>query len=49
VEEKGGLDHCRATMKELAQNAIAIIDSFPPGNAADALKETVEYTMNRRS
>jgi len=49
VEEKGGFDHCRATMNELAQNAVAIIDSFPPSNAATALKEIVEYTMNRRS
>jgi len=49
VEEKGGLDHCRATMNELAQKAIAIIDGFPPSDAATALKETVEYMMNRSS
>jgi len=47
VEEKGGLDHCRATMNELAQKAIAIIDGFQPGDATTALKETVEYTMSR--
>jgi len=49
VEEKGGLEHCRATMNELAQKAIAIIDSCPPGDAAIALKETVEYTKNRNN
>jgi octaprenyl-diphosphate synthase len=49
VEEKGGLDHCRDTMNELAQKAIAIIDSFPSSDAAIALKETVEYTINRRN
>jgi len=49
VEEKGGLEHCRATMNELAQKAIAIIDAFPPGDAATALKETVEYTMKRKN
>ena len=49
VEEKGGLNHCRTTMNELAQKAITIIDGFPPCDAATALKETVEYTMNRRS
>ena len=48
VEEKGGLDHCRATMDELAQKAIAIIDGFPPCDAATALKETVEYSINRK-
>ena len=47
VTEKGGLDHCRETMNELAQKAIAIIDAFAPCDAATALKETVEYTMNR--
>ncbi len=47
VEEKGGLAHCRATMDDLAQKAIAIIDSFPPSEAATALKETVVYTINR--
>jgi octaprenyl-diphosphate synthase len=47
VEEKGGLEHCRTTMNELAQKAIAIIDSFPPGDAAAALKETVNYTISR--
>ena len=49
VDEKGGLDHCRATMDELAQKAFAIIDSFPPNDAAAALKEIVEYVMKRQS
>jgi len=48
VEEKGGFEHCRATMNELAQKAIAIIDGFPQSDAATALKETVEYTMSRK-
>jgi len=47
VNEKGGLDHCRDTMNELAQKAIAIIDGFPSGDVANALKETVKYTINR--
>jgi len=47
VEEKGGLAHCRTTMNELAQKAVAIIDSFPPSEAAASLKEIVDYTMNR--
>ncbi|MDR1172806.1 MAG: polyprenyl synthetase family protein [Bacteroidales bacterium] len=47
VEEKGGLEHCRTTMNELAQKAIAIIDTFPPSDATAALKETVDYTINR--
>jgi len=49
VEENGGLAHCRDTMNELAQKAIAIIDTFPSSDAAAALKETVEYTMKRKS
>ena len=48
VEEKSGFEHCRATMNELAQKAIAIIDDFPQSAAATALKETVAYTMSRR-
>ena len=47
VDEKGGLEHCRTTMRDLAQKAKDLIDSFPPGDAADALKEIVDYTMNR--
>jgi octaprenyl-diphosphate synthase len=47
VEEKGGLEHCRTTMNELAQKATAIIDTFPPSDAATALKEAVDYTINR--
>ena len=49
VEEKGGLEHCRATMNELAQKAKDIINGFPPSDAATALKETVDYSMNRNS
>jgi len=49
VEEKGGLEHCRDTMNDLAQKAIAIIDCFPSGDAAIALKETVEYTIKRKN
>jgi len=47
VEEKGGLDHCRDKMNELAQKAINIIDGFPPGDVAAALKGIVDYTINR--
>ena len=47
VDEKGGLEHCRVTMNELAQKAVAIINGFPPSDAATALKETVDYTINR--
>ena len=47
VNEKGGLEHCRITMNELAEKAVAIIDSLPPGEAATALKDTVDYTINR--
>jgi octaprenyl-diphosphate synthase len=47
VNEKGGLEHCRATMNELAQKAAAIIEAFPPCEAAAALKATVDYTISR--
>lgn len=47
VEEKGGLTYCCTTMDELAQKAIAIINDFPPSEAAVSLKEIVDYTMNR--
>ena len=49
VDEKGGLDHCRATMNDLAQKAIAVIDAFPTSDAANALKETVNYVINRKN
>jgi len=49
VDQKGGLDHCRATMNELAQKAITIIDGFPMCDAANALKETVNYVINRKN
>jgi octaprenyl-diphosphate synthase len=47
VEEKGGMEHCRAKMNELAKKAAAIIDGFPPSDVSAALKEIVEYTINR--
>ena len=47
VEEKGGIERCHATMSELAQKAKSLIDCFPPCDAANALKETVDYTINR--
>ena len=49
VDEKGGPDHCRATMNDLAQKAIAVIDAFPACAAANALKETVNYVINRKN
>ena len=48
VAEKGGIDHCLVTMKELAEKAIAIIELFPPSDAATALIEIVEYSMKRK-
>jgi octaprenyl-diphosphate synthase len=48
VNEKGGIDHCHATMSELAHRAKTIIDGFPPSQAAEALKATVDYTINRK-
>ncbi len=47
VEEKGGLEHCREVMNDLAQKAIAVIDNFAPSEAATALKETVGYVIER--
>jgi octaprenyl-diphosphate synthase len=49
VNEKGGPEHCRITMNELAQKAKAIIDGFSQGEAATALKEIVDYTMHRNN
>jgi len=48
VEENGGIEHCHATMNELAQKAIAIIEGFPSNEASTALKEVVDYTINRK-
>jgi octaprenyl-diphosphate synthase len=47
VKEKGGLEHCREAMNDLAQQAIAVIDGFAPSAAATALKETVGYVIDR--
>ena len=47
VEEKGGLEHCCLVMNELSLKAKNIIDGFQPCDAAIALKETVDYTINR--
>ena len=49
VNEKGGLDHCRSTMNDLAQKATDCIDAFPTCGAAAALKETVNYIINRKN
>ena len=49
VNEKGGLDHCRSTMNDLAQKATDCIDAFPTCGAATALKETVNYIINRKN
>ena len=47
VEEKGGLDHCRATMNELAQKAKDVVDAFPTSDITVALKEIVDFSINR--
>jgi len=49
VDEKGGLEHCRVTMNELAKKAIDCMNGFPTCDAANALKETVHYVINRRN
>ncbi len=48
VYEKKGIEHCCEVMEELRQKAIGIIDSIASNDAATALKELVDYTINRR-
>ena len=48
VAEKGGIEHCTEKMNELAQKAKEIIDGFEQNEAAEALKLTVDYVINRK-
>ena len=47
VTGKGGLDYCIKIMDNYRREALEIIDRFPQNDAAQSLKNIVDYTINR--
>ncbi len=47
VLHSGGIEYADQKMREIAAEAIQKLDSLPPTDARDALKELVQYTMDR--
>jgi octaprenyl-diphosphate synthase len=48
VVQYGGIDYAAQKMIEYRDNAIAILNSFPPSPAREALEELVRYTTDRK-
>jgi len=43
-----GMQYSRSKMRELAQEALDLLDAYPPSEAKEALVDLVEYTMERK-
>ncbi len=48
IDKKDGWAYCHQVMEDLCQKAVAIVDTFSSCEASIALKEVVNYTMNRK-
>lgn len=48
VVQYGGIDYAEQKMIEYRDNAITILNSFPPSPAREALEELVRYTTDRK-
>ncbi len=47
VSEKGGLEYASVKMYQYHDKALAILDTYPPSETRDALREFVNYTVTR--
>jgi octaprenyl-diphosphate synthase len=47
VKNKGGLEYSETQMKKYQDEAFAILDTFPPGEARTALEQLVRFTTER--
>ncbi|MEZ5070032.1 MAG: polyprenyl synthetase family protein [Bacteroidales bacterium] len=48
VDRMGGIEYAREKMLEYKNAALAGLDSFPPSEARQSLKDLVEFTVSRR-
>jgi len=48
VEEAGGLAYARKQMEQLAQEALTILEAFPPSEARTALSHLIAYIVQRK-
>ena len=47
VRTRGGIDYSRQRMHELVEEALALLNQFPPSEARTELHHLVEYTISR--
>jgi octaprenyl-diphosphate synthase len=47
VSESGGLEYAELKMNQYRDMALAILDSYPPSDVKDSLKEFINYTSSR--
>ncbi|MBT8288509.1 MAG: polyprenyl synthetase family protein [Flavobacteriaceae bacterium] len=48
VKERGGLDYAVSKMKEFQQQALEILDKYPPSDHKNSLKLMVNYVIDRK-
>jgi len=48
VNESGGIDYARGKMKDYHENAVRILSEFPDSEARLALKQLVDFTIERK-
>ncbi len=48
VKENGGIEYAREKMTGFQNQALEILESYPPSEARESLKELVHYTTTRR-
>ncbi len=47
VIDKGGIDYATQVMHRFRDEALAVLDAFPAGEARSSLRQLVEYTVDR--
>ncbi len=48
VYNSGGIDYAEEMMNQFRDKALAILDTYPPGDVNDSLREFVTYTTSRK-
>ncbi|MEZ5016809.1 MAG: polyprenyl synthetase family protein [Flavipsychrobacter sp.] len=48
VQQSGGIEYSVQKMKDYQNKALSMLDKFPPSEAKDAMKELVDYVIDRK-
>ena len=47
AKREGGIDYAYETMKRIRNEAVALLEGFPPSETVDALISILDYTIER--